>query len=68
MNTDWTCYSARLRLDPRYERDLLEDTRAVAHVVIAGYHAAFAAEPRPGTVLAPFPGVDLARPTPSTVP
>ncbi|WP_433664753.1 hypothetical protein ACQPW1_22940 [Nocardia sp. CA-128927] len=61
MNTDLTRYCARIRLDPRYERDLPAGARTVEHVVIAGYRAAFAAEPRPATVLAPFPGLDLAQ-------
>ncbi|MFI6041905.1 hypothetical protein ACIA8C_09740 [Nocardia sp. NPDC051321] len=61
VNADLTRYCARIRHDPRYERDLLDNVRTVDHVVIAGYHAAFAVEPRPATVLTPFSGLDLAQ-------
>ncbi|MFE9575370.1 hypothetical protein ACFYO1_03210 [Nocardia sp. NPDC006044] len=61
MNTELTRYVARIRPDPGYERDLIDAGRTIEHVVIAGYHAAFATEPGAATVLTVFPGLELAQ-------
>ncbi|MEV5835579.1 hypothetical protein [Nocardia sp. NPDC052112] len=60
MGTDLHSYTARMRTDPRSGPYLPEDPRTVEGVVVAGYRAAFAVPPRPGTAVAVFGGLDLA--------
>ncbi|WP_433622098.1 hypothetical protein [Nocardia sp. CA-120079] len=67
MGAELHAYTARLRTDPRYEPCLPEDARTVEGVVVAGYHAAFAAPPRPAIAVAVFGGLDLARSGPAAV-
>jgi hypothetical protein len=59
MDTDLHTYTARLRIDPHYDRHLPDSDPAVDRVVVAGYHAAFAVVPCPTTVVGVFPGLDL---------
>ncbi|MEU6559413.1 hypothetical protein [Nocardia nova] len=54
-------FSARLRLSPRHRRYLHEADRPHTRVVVAGFHHAHRFHPLPGTVVAPLPGIDLAR-------
>ncbi|MGO4612967.1 hypothetical protein AB4305_03315 [Nocardia sp. 2YAB30] len=58
MGTDLDSYTARLRADPRYGPYLPDTAADIDRVLVAGYHAAFATPPPPGTVIAVFPGID----------
>ncbi|MEU7764987.1 hypothetical protein AB0B25_07670 [Nocardia sp. NPDC049190] len=58
MGTDFDSYTARLRLDSRYGPYLPDAIVSTDCVLVAGYHAAFATPPRPGTVIAAFPGIN----------
>ncbi|WP_280503414.1 hypothetical protein [Nocardia farcinica] len=68
MNTDADRYLARVTLAPAYTPYTPETAAPSVPVVIVGYHAAFAFHPAPGTALAAFPGIDLARMTASSFP
>ncbi|WP_157129267.1 hypothetical protein [Nocardia amamiensis] len=57
MELDSSPYLARLQTDPQY-RSVLPAVAPTARVLVAGYHAAFAAPPQPGTSIGVFPGVD----------
>ncbi|MFF3228873.1 hypothetical protein ACFYV7_39195 [Nocardia suismassiliense] len=52
-------YTARTRIHPDYAPYLPASTLGADRVVVAGYHAAFATEPRPDTVISVFGGLDL---------
>ncbi|MFX0575092.1 hypothetical protein [Nocardia nepalensis] len=64
MNTDLHAYTARLRIDPRYDYHLRACDQASSvefgGILVAGYHAAFGTHPHPATVVGMFPGVDIA--------
>lgn len=64
MATDLHACTARLRVDPYYQPYLPDTTGTIDRVLVAGYHAAFAVAPRPGTAVAVFDGLDAtAAPT-----
>lgn len=68
MDDDLYPYTARTRIHPDYAPHLPTSELGAEHVVIAGYHAAFATAPAPDTDVAVFPGFDLATARAGTTP